>query len=318
VEPLVGTTVPISTSKAAVTVPARVLVNGADATTNWNVCVYKNAGSGALVAQPSTYSVAPTLDVSSAAMPVASGPAKGGTKVTVNTLANSLAGLPVGVDVGNALTATLGGVALTGIRVVDANSFTGYTGMHAPGQVDLNVTTAAGTATKATLFTYSYGINVTPNTAPNTRNNVVLDVTGAGFMKAGKTWATSATDLSTTFALPGGKARVLLTDNNWYQTNSYFSSAAPAFSDTAMPITQCGNVLVISDTELICTMDLTTTIFPTLGTTSDLNKVKMVASSPVPVGVYNITVIDTDTALQDTSYNYSIPTSGSTFTVSSY
>ncbi|WP_433366457.1 hypothetical protein ACQPZX_37770 [Actinoplanes sp. CA-142083] len=314
-EPYAATTTPISSAKVAVTVPTRVLANGTDATTPWNACLYKSASSGALAALPATYTVAPVLTVTGATLGTTSGPSQGGTKILFTTLgAGSLAGIPTGTDVGDMMSATLGGTALTSIRVVSPTSFTAVTPAHAPGVVDLVVTTAAGSDTKTSAFTYTNGITVVPNTA-TAGSTPVLDVTGAGFKTIpAANWgsnipASGGTTLATT-----AKARVVLTDNGWNQQDFTGAGLAP-FGASLAPKAQCMNVLVISDSELICTMDLAHLL---VTDATALNA--PTPGNAVPEGVYNVTLINPNVSnkLVSTAGNYSVVSSGSTFTVSAF
>jgi hypothetical protein len=326
VDPYPATVTKISATKVAVTVPATTAVNGADATTAWHICTYaSNSSSAALTAQPVTYNVAPVLDLSnvtSADFSPASGPAQGGTYVTIS----DLRGIPTAA--GASVTASLGDSPMTEIKVNNSQSISGYVSAHAPGLVDLKVTTAAGTQAKADVFEYAYGITVTPNTAAPAAaaadgTSVVLDVMGAGFSDPSLTWAAAgSTDItaSTTANVNSTVRRVLLTDNTWNNQPDLIDPTGAGAGISAfaaapnLPIAQCRNVLVISDSELICTLDLDQ-ILDLTGSDVTLDN-----TQAVPPGTYTVSVIDTAaaTTLEFVEYNVSVPSSGSTFTVADF
>ncbi|WP_122980377.1 IPT/TIG domain-containing protein [Actinoplanes teichomyceticus] len=333
----------ITTAKVAVAVPTEVTSGAGDPTTSYNVCLYRgNTGvaGDTLIVAPATYTVAPVLSVANVtntlnnatsggatgpnvnalghpSIQPASGPAQGGTTVTIE----NLTGIPTAE--GALLQASLGGSNLTNVRALSSTSLTGVTTAHGAGFVNLSVTTAAGTrttlftTTTAGAFRYTYGVNVTPNTAaPGVVQTV--DITGAGF--TGLTFE----DLTTTGAgtTPLTTAHVVLTDNNWYALNNTaltgagLANAFPVLGATAAPpIAQCRNVLPISDTELICNLDLANTV---VGHAT----APTITAGNVPYGTYQITVLNqgggTGSGLQASASNYSVVSSGSTFTVADF
>jgi len=305
VEPYEPTVTKISNSKLAVTMPTTVIVGGMDVTTAWNICTYASTSTSAvLLSAPAVYYVAPVLDVSGAQYAVGSGsaagtgsgPAQGGSQITVS----SLTGIPTAT--GAILSATLGGSPINITAVNSSTSFTGTTSAHAAGAVKLAVTTSAGTKTTTTSpYTYTYGITVSPNTAA-TNTSPVLDITGAGF---GSLSFGTVTD---TVALAAGTSYVLLTNNTWNAQD--FTSALDAQAVKAVSF--CNGVLPISDTEIICTLDLTQSI------ASVATNAPTFQATDVPAGTYTMTVVNSGEDLLDTDYNYSIVSSGSTFTVAPY
>ena len=80
------------------------------------------------------------------------------------------------------MTASIGGAPLTDITVGQLHLVPGHHHGAQPGRGTVSVSTAAGTKA-APAFAYSYGITVSPNTAPNTGSGATffLDVLGAGF-----------------------------------------------------------------------------------------------------------------------------------------
>ncbi|UQU66937.1 IPT/TIG domain-containing protein [Couchioplanes caeruleus] len=276
----------ITDNKVAILVPIGVVLNGGETTAPYNVCIYTGTSSSdALVAVPATYTIAPALGVTSIA-PTA-GPAQGGSLVTITG-----SGFPTAADA--VVSASVGGSPLTRVRVVNGTTITGYTTAHAPGSANVSVTTAAGTKNAVgTPYTYTYGITVAPNTAP-AGTTPYIDILGAGFSSL--TFGTSPQDNDT---------HVFMVDDR------YSSAEASPGSGTwnAPPVTECTNVVPISDTEIICQLDLANTLVAA-GTTS--------TSDPAE-GSYTIEVVtDAEPGATLAANATSIISSGSTFTVAPY
>jgi hypothetical protein len=283
----------ISNTKAAITVPAAVALTGSEATAAYRVCIYNGTtGAATLISAPGAYTIAPILSVTGVS-PVG-GPAQGGSRVTVTGT-----GFPTGA--GAVISASIGGAPLVDITPVNATSFQGTTTAHAPGTGSVSVTTAAGTKSGGT-FTFSYGITVTPNTAPNTGPgaSVYLDVLGAGFSELEAGFA-----LGTNLPADAVSANphVYLVDGAYNPTND------GAGGKLVGPVDDCNNVVVISDVELICLLDLT----------NGITNVATPAATgaPVPMGTYTVTVVD-DGTVGASPLSASIISSGSTFTVAPY
>ncbi|BFU43575.1 IPT/TIG domain-containing protein [Krasilnikovia sp. MM14-A1004] len=288
----VGTSITkISNSKLVVTVPTSVDLTGAETSAQYNTCVYAGTGPGALlIAAAATYTIAP--NVSLTAINPAAGPAQGGSTVTITGT-----GFPTDPT---AVSVSIGGSPVT-VTGVTGTSITGTTSAHAPGQFNVSVTTAAGTKTLtgSNGFTFAYGITVTPNTAPpaptsGTPPTVFLDILGAGF--SALTWGTGN-------PVANGDARVFLVNDTYDPTASTGDWANP-------PITECTSVIPISDTEIICSFDLATTLNAD-GTTN---------TADVPIGTYTVTVVSDSTpgASLTAGVDTSIVSSGSTFTVAPF
>jgi hypothetical protein len=298
-----GTVTKISNSKLAVVVPATVT---ATVPTAFNACLYADNTSGALLAAAPTLTVAPgagftTVVISSNGQTVTGGPAQGGSVLTFT----GLSGLPTPTEVANGatLSASFGKSPLTDVTPISANSFSGTTTAHAAGADKLTVTTAAGSATTpATVYSFSYGITVTPNTAAS--GTPKLDILGSGFLNANISTPATASIAPTSTAGLG----VFLVTNAWYP-------ATTTILKTGL-ISQCTNIVIISDTELLCDLLLTNSIDPANST-----QAYGLAATPaaVPIGVYNIVVVNdvTDTSLT-ADVDYSRISSGSTFTVAPY
>lgn len=306
---LQGTVTKIANFKVAVTIPTTVAVATGDVTTPWNLCTYADSSTGsALVLQPTIYNVAPVLSLGSAqyavgsgsAASTGSGPAQGNSVVTIS----GLTGIPTAE--GALLTANFGGSPFT-ITGRTATTITGTTSAHAAGPVKFSVTTAAGTkTTTASPYTYTYGITVAPNTgAPGT--TPIIDVTGAGF------GALTFGDVTTATALVNDTAYVFLTDNAWNSQTFTPTTGIDAFATA--PISYCNNVLPISDTEIICTLNLDAKI---TSVNAGTHTPTITGSDDVPVGTYSITIVNDRDTLASDLYNYSIVSSGSTFTVAPY
>lgn len=299
-EPYSATMTKISSSKIAVTMPATVIVGGSDVTTAWHVCTYTSNSTGAAMGTaPVAYAVAPVLSVASAVFSSSSGPAQGGSAITIT----GLTGIPL--VSGAQLTASLGGSPINGITALSTTSFSGTTTAHAAGPVQLSVTTAAGTkTTSGNVYTYTYGITVTPNTAARTANPI-LDITGAGF------GTLTFGNVATATALSASTAYVLLTDNDW-NARDFSTDKVALDTGVDLPVSYCNNVLPISDAEIICTLNLTAMI------DSASTDTPVITTNAVPNGTYTVTVVNAKDGLNSADYNYSVVSSGSTFTVAPF
>ncbi|HEY7272681.1 MAG TPA: IPT/TIG domain-containing protein [Actinoplanes sp.] len=220
----------VNNSKAAFTMPTGAVVAQNAVSTDYKICLYSSTSTTAgKLLSSSTFTVANQPKVT-AVLP-SSGSALGGSSITVT-----------GSDfptTANAITATLGGLPLTSITPVDSGTFTAVTPAHAVGSVALTVTTAQGTYTLQDAFTYANSIKVSPNTAPSTATAQDVDVQGTGF-------------LDYTFDSTANQgAHVYLVDGVYNATTDANSLKANG------PVADCGNVLVISDNELICSLNLT-------------------------------------------------------------
>lgn len=233
----------LSPTKLAVTVPSGVTLAAQATATNYKLCTYNGTtvgvGGSALVAT-GNYTVG-TKPVITSISP-GGGPSLGGTTVTVKgdffTATN--------------LSATLGGNELTDIKYIDANTFTAKTPPRAAGgPLLLTVTTPGGTtntigatATKANLFTYASGIQVSPNTAPNNVNTPVdVDIRGVGFLSI---------DFTNTGGLSPNAA-----GGHVYLVKGSYNPTASGGNKTLGQTDECTNVIVIADDELLCSLNLT-------------------------------------------------------------
>jgi hypothetical protein len=283
----------LSNTKATILVPALLVVPNTVTSTKYNVCTYSSTTLNAPLIGTATYTVAAAPTFGGSPIAPASGPALGGGTITI-----SGTGLPT---TAGSISATLGGTALTSVTPVSTTAFTAVAPSHAPGPVNLVVTTAAGPQTITGAYTYANGITITPNTAPSATatavNPVYVDVAGAGFS-------------SDIFGSSGTNSRVWLVDGLY---NPDVSTGGPSYLNG--PSAECTGVVVISDNELICSMNLATGLLvPATGVTAS-------PVAAVPNGTYTLTVVsngaigagDADPALLQTDIS-----SGSTFTVAPY
>ncbi|AEV87591.1 Hepatocyte growth factor receptor [Actinoplanes sp. SE50] len=252
---------------------------GSAGSITWNLCIYDGSGNGTsnlVVANP--YKVT-TIQTSTGVSPKA-GPALGGSLITVTGTA-----FPTDPTL---ISATLGGVPLTDINPLSTTAFTARTPRHAPASnVALVVTTASGSHTLNNAYSYTSALVIAPNTAPNNRV-VQLVVDGVGFQSA--SWGNTLVTGAHVFLVKGSYSS---TDNG----NVVRSNA---------PVADCSNVLVLSDTELICKLDLTTRLdatgaatlsaVPTAGnavvTTAGSRLITGTAFAPTDVGKAVIEAVD--------------------------
>nr|BFE65185.1 hypothetical protein GCM10020063_097110 [Dactylosporangium thailandense] len=283
-----------ATNKIAVTVPAGVVLGSSggtnQSTAKYNLCVYTGTttgASGSPLIGNAAYAIAgqPTLTT----VTPSTGPALGGNTITVAGTNFPSTGM----------TGTLGGLALSNIVVATGGtSFTATVPAHAAQTgVSLIINSAGGMATKTTAYSYTNGIVISPNTAPQ-NTTVDVDVQGVGF---------SAMDFSSsnTVGTIDTKAHVYLVPGKYDPTTN-------SSNKTLGGVAECGSVLVVSDTELICTMDLHDSLDDTTGAA--------VSGTPVPKGTYTLTVVNDGSvgAQSGTGYSVSLIVSGATFTVSDY
>jgi IPT/TIG domain-containing protein len=279
-----------------------LVLKGTQTTSKWNVCVYDSPATvGSLLLASATYTLAVRPKITS--IIPASSPASGNQLITVGGSGFSTAA--------NATTATVGGVALTGIKVAaNGNSFTAITPPRTPGTgLSLIVTTPGGPVNSndpdnngvaddndpqtpgdvPILFSYTNGIVIAPNTAAaNTK--VDIDVKGLGFQSLAFNKSDSAAPTDAT-------AHVFLVKDAYTP-------------DSNRGVQECKRVLVVSNVELMCSLDLTATKLSITDSSA--------ATGLVPEGTYTLTVVANGAVAADTPANPTIVSSGSTFTVAPY
>ncbi|MEV0900317.1 IPT/TIG domain-containing protein [Actinoplanes sp. NPDC049802] len=295
----------ISGTKIAFKVPSRsypgsglnatgLVLTGSQTTARWNVCVYdSDAPVGSTLLATSSYTVVLRPTITS--VTPTSSPAGGGQAITVNGTGFTAVG-------STSVTAAIGGTPLTNIRVAaNGNSLTATTGPRtADTGLALTVTTPGGTvssldpdndsntADSPIPFNYSNGITIVPNTAA-AGSSVTVDVTGAGFGQLTFVGGDSPTS---------SNAQVFLV-----------SGAYNAAGNRG--VAECDDVAVISDVELVCTLNLAA---------DRLNPATSapVPSTPVSDGAYTLTVVANGSTGAGPAANPTIVSSGSTFTVGPY
>lgn len=158
------------------------------------------------------------------------GPTTGGMTVTVT-----------GSDFPTApgsITASLGGAELSNVTPINSTSFTATLPPHgADDNATLMVTTSSGTRALPGAFAFRDAIRVSPASAPNTTSAIDVAVTGNGFF-------------SYPFGTGGNAARIFL------GRGEYNGAQIATDVRSNSPVAECGNVLVISDNELVCTLKL--------------------------------------------------------------
>ena len=216
----------VANNRLAVTMPAVPLINSSP--TPYQVCFYNgtvDATSTLLATAAYTSTIVHTLtNVAPAA-----GSALGGDNIVVTGT-----GFPTAPG---SINATLGGLPLA-VMPISSTAFTAITPMHAvENGVPLVVTTSAGSKVLQAAYSYVNAVQVSPNTAPS-NTTVDISVKGVGFL---------STNFSTTS-----------TDAHVYLTSATYDPRIVVASGNKIngAVAECGNVLVISDNELICTLNL--------------------------------------------------------------
>ncbi|WP_127504271.1 beta strand repeat-containing protein [Actinoplanes solisilvae] len=235
--PVTGNSAPrrVSDNRLALTVP-QLYTNvgawnsavGSNTSLPWQLCIYNGEDNGVSTTIAASPYTATVLHTATAVTPRA-GTALGGSRVTVSGTSFPLTAAEI--------TATLGGSPLTNITPLTRTAFSATTPSHIPANnVALVVTTSAGSVTLQNAYNFTSALSVRPNTAPNTR---VIDVVvnGLGFQSA--TWNSGD-----------------LTNAHIYLVNGLYSSSLAGGNRANPPIAECSNVLVLSDSELICRLDL--------------------------------------------------------------
>ncbi|WP_189335314.1 IPT/TIG domain-containing protein [Actinoplanes ianthinogenes] len=218
----------LSNNRAAITVPALPLTNAA--ATDYQACIYGGTSGTSTLLSAATYTsaTAPTLS----AVTPAAGTVLGGTEITVS--GNYLTTAP------GSITATLGGLPLTDITPINATSFTARTPMHAKeSNVILTVNTPNGSVSLPAAYSFVPAIEATPNTAPNTAVAVNLAIRGVGLASANFT--------------PGVANSHIYLARGEYDPTEVVGSSGTMVNPA---IAECGDVLVISDNEAACVLNL--------------------------------------------------------------
>jgi hypothetical protein len=232
--PFDGVLTLISPTKAAIAVPATVTANKL----SYTVCIYTGTGngsSGLIAAAAIPYIVGTTVAIT--ATDVNAGSSQGGMSIT---LTGTFPASPA------PLTVTIGGLEATVTARTGTTAITVTVPAHTPGTFPIVVTTAAGPVINSSItFTYSYGVSVTPQSAPSLPVPTVVDVRGVGFLSL------LFTDTTGTVQTNSG-AHVYLVLGKYDPALATGSTTAKKNGQVA----ECVGVRVVSDTELVCTFYL--------------------------------------------------------------
>lgn len=297
----------ITTSKIVFPVPSGAYPGDSNNTTGlvlagsqnqakWSVCIYDSASTTAsnlLASATYTLALKPTIT----SITPTSSPAAGGATITVNGTGFTPA---TSGTVSVPLTASIGGVALTNIKVAaNGNSFTATTAQRAAqGGLAVVVTAPGGTVSSLDPdndpgtsnpipFEYTNGITISPNTGAS-GTAVTIDVTGAGFKQLSFDSGITPTSAS---------AHVFLVKD------AYDSSSNRG-------VAECVVGVVVSDTELICDLNLAANrLSPTTSAA--------VPGSSIVDGAYILTVV-ADGSIGSGVALPSIISSGAAFIVAPY
>lgn len=265
----------------------------------WFVCVYdtdSTTTSTLLASSAYTLAARPTI---TSILPTSS-PAAGGQTITVNG---------TGFSAITPVSGSIGGAALTNVRIAtNGNSFTATTGPHAADSgLALTVNAPGGqvssldpdnngqpqdndgsTNDAPIPFAYTSGITISPNTAP-AGALVNIDVAGPGF------------------------SHLTFVDNDTPTSNNahIFLVRDAYVPNSNRGVAECGDAAVISDTELACTLDLSSDQL----SPSDSAPL---AGTPIVEGAYILTVVADGSTSAGSDANPTIVCSGATFTVAPY
>jgi hypothetical protein len=222
-----GTVRKVANNRLAVTVPALPQANSAP--TLYQACFYNGTTVNTSTLLASSGYTSTTVQTLTSITP-GSGSAMGGNTITV--IGTGFPTTP------GSITATLGGLPLTDVNPISPTAFSATAPMHGvENDVTLVVTTPAGTRTLLAAYDFVNSISVTPNTSPNTVPSVDLLVRGVGF-------------LSTNFGNGVSNAHLYLVDG------VYNGDIVAGSRKVNGPVSECSDVLAISDAELICTLVL--------------------------------------------------------------
>jgi hypothetical protein len=225
----------VTADKIVVPVPATIGNGGA---LGFHVCVYESipadpstadTGSHLVMGSGLPYTVGAPATITS--VTPSAGPAQGGSTITV-----------VGTGFAAGMTVSLAGVQLTPTNITSSGFQAVMPPRAAGGPFKLSVTTAAGTTTTAAgVYSYSNGIQIQPNTATNTKTaKTWMSIKGVGFGEF--VIPTSSTNGAT----PNGSGPHVYLVKGVYDPKG--TAGVKANGQSA----ECVDVLVISDTEMIC------------------------------------------------------------------
>lgn len=266
----------VSATRISVTTPSLSL--GSATSVAWKVCVYSSAGTFALLGS-ATYTIYAAPAITAALKPT-SGPSLGGNLIAIT-----------GTGFTSKSTVKVNGVTATNVKVTGTTSITATAPAHAASTtaVHVVVTTEGGPNTTSLTYdnyTYVPSVALTPNFGPK---NTVIDVKGSGF---------NALDFS---ASPPAAVYFVAGQYDPGDDGSGGKTLGPVATDSAGAAivggATCGNIQVLSDTELVCT------------------------APDLAPGSYTLTVVNDNSVDANTTpatYVQSAVSSGSTFTIAPF
>jgi hypothetical protein len=215
----------VSATKLVLT--ARAIPLGAGNTTAaYKICVYGTAATGNPLLGSATFTVYPAPTIDNNGVTPAAGDYRGGETVVIT-----------GTNFTKTATVKVDTVAMTNVKFIDDKTLTGTmpakTIASADNNPDFVITTEGGSNAPDNDYTYTRGINISPNHGP-TAGGTDITVTGSNFLGLNFTPAVGSDNSAVVFS-----------------ATPYLGTAAADAGDTAEFV--CGNVQVISDNELVCT-----------------------------------------------------------------
>ncbi|KUL32652.1 hypothetical protein ADL15_19240 [Actinoplanes awajinensis subsp. mycoplanecinus] len=234
----------VSATKLAFTVPSGATTTGGiSAANDYNVCAYSAPGAvpgastaawtliGKAEAAGGTYHVGASPTITSIT-PRAAGTQGGGTLIISGTGLDSTGTWSLG---GTTVTPTVNGAFTLATVTIPAHAAGGPFAL-------VHTKSEGGTAIYPAAFTYAAGLNVTPNTASNTKARTDVSVTGTNFSSINFTTTTGKTP-------DDANGHVYLVKGNYDPAKTGLVKANPQ-------TTECLNVVPISDSELLCSLYL--------------------------------------------------------------
>jgi hypothetical protein len=288
----------VSATRMSVTMPAIDVT----AKTDYNLCVYR-VTSGVLLAS-AKFSVYPVPTITDVA-PV-KGPQTGGQTVTIE-----------GTNFTSKSTVKWGTTSLTSVKVAkDGLSLTAVTpALTAGGPTGFTVTNEGGAVTAAggDQYTVVNAITVTPTTVTAGASET-LTIKGSGFTAAVGVGSANAFDASSGGVDSGNGTAVgtNTTKGHVYLVRGTYNqlSYAVGANKTNGQVTECVNPAVVSDTEIVCTLDTLSSIVATTGVYD------YQAVTPLAAGAYTVLVVN-DGSVAVPSFKTSV-TGSATVTVGDY
>lgn len=238
----------VSATRITATMPAGTVPTTA-ASVRAVICFKDKAGT-AWTSVPYTYAKPVTAPTSGALLTPSSGPMSGGQTVTVLARQDTKTGTTVTEAFGvfqPGTTVFVGTVPATSVRPAGSSLSFVTPVSSAQGAQTITVRTPGFADYKiANGYKLTRAISISPTSGPTTEDTSIL-VKGAGFLSS--TYDFDGTDSDTT---SDKKLHVYLSDGQTFTKGAATTDPADEFvADPVVP-TLCGNVQIISDTELSC------------------------------------------------------------------